>query len=121
MDIKRTIALGRSWLSRLWAGEIPLARAFWLYGVLVFLAANDVVTQLDEVTGHGLAAVATVAIDAVCALDIVYALIWSVGVWRSGNKYRGPGVWRYLAYTAAIFEMIAAVHGLALVIQLHLA
>ena len=99
--MKQTI----SWLSHLWAGDIPLARTFWLHGVLVFLAAYALVTLLDDVTSPALAGVAFALMVAVCALDLAYAIVWSVGLWRSSSNYTGPDVWRYSACALAIGQV----------------
>ena len=112
MDIKQERK--HSWVSQLWLGEIPLAKAFWLYGVLVFSAVYGIVAELDTVTSPRFAHAASALMDAFTCLDIAYGIIWSVGVWRSSNKYSGQRVWKLLAKVAVFFQVITVIQGLSL-------
>jgi hypothetical protein len=98
-----------SWLSRLWSGEIPLVKAFWLYGVVVFAAADGIVDALDSVTNPPWLNVAPTLMTVVCALDFAYAGVWCVGTWRSSTNYHGWAGWKYLACASVISQAVKGV------------
>jgi hypothetical protein len=92
---------------RLWAGEVPLARAFWSYAMIGGTALNAVATLL---------AMAVLAMNApgvvaavVFALPIPYNLLVLVAVWRSAGTYHGPRIWADLARVAILVWAVAAV------------
>ena len=92
---------------RLWAGEVPLARAFWSYAMIGGTALNGVTTLL---------AMALLAMDApavvaviLFALPIPYNLLVLVAVWRSAGAYQGPRLWADLARVAIVVWAAAAV------------
>lgn len=94
-----------TWLRRMWAGEVPLARAFWdyavLYGLLLNLAATGAafaVFAADASTALGMA---------VFLLPFPYNLFVVVAVWRSAGRYPGPRHWADLARIAVIVWMLA--------------
>ncbi len=74
-------------LRRLWAGELPLDRAFWTYavvgGLLVNLATS--LAFLGLVTADRLLAAALTGYG----LSIPYNVLAVVGVWRSAGHYDG--------------------------------
>lgn len=82
-------------LKSLWAGEVPLAEAFWQYAVLYGMLANLVAT---------FAFAMMVAMEMspflfipVFLLPVPYNIFMIVGVWRSAEHYRGPRQWADLA------------------------
>ena len=92
---------------RLWAGEVPLGRAFWSYAMIGGTALNGVATLL---------AMALVAMDAPAVLAVVafglpipYNLLVLVAVWRSAGAYQGPRLWADLARVAIVIWAAAAV------------
>ena len=92
---------------RLWAGELPLARAFWSYAIIGGTALNGVTTLL---------AMALLAMDApagvaviLFALPIPYNLLMLVAVWRSAGAYQGSRLWADLARVAIVIWAAAAV------------
>ena len=92
---------------RLWAGEVPLGRAFWSYAIIGGTALNGVTTLL---------AMALVAMDAPAVLAVVafglpipYNLLLLVAVWRSAGAYQGPRLWADLARVAIVIWAAAAV------------
>lgn len=91
----------------LWAGEVPLARAFWSYAMIGGTVLNGASTLL---------AMALLAMDVpaavaviVFALPIPYNLLVLVGVWRSAGAYQGPRLWADLARVAIVIWAAAAV------------
>ena len=92
---------------RLWAGEVPLARAFWSYAMIGGTALNGVMTllALALLTMDVPAVVAVVAF----ALPIPYNLLVLVAVWRSAGAYQGLRLWADLARAAIVIWAAAAV------------
>jgi hypothetical protein len=91
---------------RLWAGEVPLASAFWSYAIIGGTALNLATTLL---------AMALVAMDApavvaviVFALPIPYNLLVLVAVWRSASAYQGPRLLADLARVTSVIWAVAA-------------
>ena len=77
-------------LRRLWAGQVPLDRAFWTYAVVGGLLVNLTTSLLflGLVTADLLIAAALAGYG----LSIPYNVLAVVGVWRSAGRYDGdPG------------------------------
>jgi hypothetical protein len=96
----------RGILRRLWAGEVPLAQAFWSWTVVVGTALN---------AASSLLAMALLAMDApamaavgVFGLPIPYNVLMVVAVWRSAESYAGPRLWADLARIGVLLWAIAA-------------
>jgi hypothetical protein len=90
----------------LWAGEIPLVRAFWDFAIIGGLGVNSVAT---------LGAVAVLAADAPALLALAvhlaptpYNLLVLVGVWRSAGAYRGHRLWAHAARLSIVLWVAAA-------------
>lgn len=71
-----TSAQSTNILTRLFGGQMPLVRAYWIYSVII----------------GGL----------VLGLGVAYVGLSQVGVWRSANRYPGPALWRYAAKASVI-------------------
>ena len=112
MNIRKAIVRNTLWLSRLWYGEVPLVKAFWLYGVLVFFGALGLITALGDASDRRWDDLAIDLMYAILCIELLYAIIWSVGVWRSSSKYGGPLVWRYLVYATVVTEVIGIINNL---------
>jgi hypothetical protein len=93
-------------LRRLWRGEEPLPRAFWVYAVFYGTFANTVTT---------IAMFAAVAADAPVWLAVVihflplpYNVLVVVAVWRSAQRYHGPDHWPMLARIGVVVWALVA-------------
>ncbi len=88
----------------LWAGEVPLGRAFWRYaigyGLLLNLASHGLLLILVS-NEAGLAAIALAF-----ALPLPYNLLVVVAVWRSAGRYAGSRTWAEAARVAALVWMV---------------
>ena len=84
----------------LWAGEVPLARAFWGYAVAGGVALNLATTALSLAlfTAQAPTVLAVVA----HALPLPYNAFVFVAVWRSASLYRGRRLWADLARAAIV-------------------
>jgi len=72
-------------LSRLWRGQMPLARAFWLYfivGYFVFRILGAIVSW----TAYNLAG-REAAIPAALVFMVGYPIFAAIGVWRCANAH----------------------------------
>ncbi len=91
---------------RLWAGELPLATAFWSCAILWGTALN----LLSTVAALALLAAGAPAVLAVAlaALPIPVNFLILVAVWRSASAYQGPRLWADLARAASLIWALAA-------------
>ena len=96
-----------SFLSKLISGDYSLPKAYWLFGVLGDVFFNILVTI-------ALASGATAVHFLVMIASVIYALIVSVGIWRSSDKYQGLKVWAILAKISVVIRILAVLVGLAL-------
>ncbi|WP_265519810.1 hypothetical protein [Nitratireductor luteus] len=84
----------------LWAGQLPLRRAFWeyalIYGTLASLLATGSALALFAAGAPAAAALA------VHFLPLPYLLVAVVGVHRSAARYTGPPIWARLAEVAVV-------------------
>jgi hypothetical protein len=86
----------RSWIGRHWRGELGLAEAYWLNGILCNVAVFGVVWLAREagVDGPDWPGVFRLAVW----VFFVAAEAWfAVGVWRAAGRYAGPRFWAYAA------------------------
>ena len=87
-------------LTRLWRGEEPLGRAFWLYAAVYGTLANTITT-----IGMFAAVVANAPVWLAVLIHFLatpYNLFAVVAVWRSAGHYRGPHHWAVLARISVI-------------------
>jgi hypothetical protein len=75
-------------MTALWAGELPLATAFWWYA-MIFGTAFNLVTTAAKLLAIS-AGWPGAAILALAALPLPYILAATVGVMRSADRYEGP-------------------------------
>ena len=102
-------------ISRLWRGEIPLWKSFWLFGVgggtLLGLPIFSTMLALTDVPDE---ATALVFVSALGFL-LLYLTWVFVGIWRAAGRYAGNPTWAILAKlavgaeTAKIFLLIGGV------------
>jgi len=94
------------WIKKFWRGEIPLAKAFWFYGVFIFLVicvalrlvAPMLLLPFGLVVGLGGGNLVIALLIAAMALlpQIIYQVLASVGIWRSSEAYLGPALRAFL-------------------------
>ncbi len=81
----------------LWAGEVPLKPAFWIYAFGVVLGFKWVMRWAWKY-GYTEGPVFL----ALSALAIAYSVFAAVAVWRSAAKFTGEKAWAIAARIAAI-------------------
>lgn len=82
-------------LQRLWRGEQPLARAFWLYFVLGWI--GFIILAMILHTGFFYAGIRPAGFIIMAAAYLAYPLFAGVGVWRSASAYPHHGFYRVAA------------------------
>ena len=92
-------------IGRLWAGDVPLAEAFWKYAVLYGLLVNLITSLLflALVINEANAVVLILAY----AIPVPYNFVIAVAVWRSANSYAGPKEHANLARVVTVVWMVA--------------
>ena len=88
------------------SGEVPLARMFWLHGVVAGFAAGMALGGLGGIS-PGLQQVWALLIFA-------YMLAWYLGLWRSAGRYTGPAIWKWAARAVVVMPFVGIVLTLVL-------
>jgi hypothetical protein len=83
---------------KLWSGEVALAKAYWLWGVLANMLLSIVIGIVPLLNQ-------TIVIP-LSAFTVVYAVFISVAIWKSATRYEGKVLWKYLAKIAVIIPLI---------------
>lgn len=95
-------------IQRIWNGELPLVKVYWLYGVVfgAFVAIFSVLIK-DYPTALILLTFAL----------IPYQILVFVGIWRSADAYTNKKLWAVLAKVHVVLGIISALNGVATVIK----
>ena len=99
-------------ISKILRGDYGLAKTFWL-GLAINAAVRTLGLKIQEALIWP--AIQNSFILDLLAFGLLYAaliLIWQIGVWRSGNRYVGPRLWRILSRWVSVlitFVYLAAV------------
>ncbi len=94
-------------LKKLWRGEQPLGRAFWVYfviGWIGFIVLSFLVGLALLVIGIRPLAVVVTAFSM-----LVYPVFAGIGVWRSANAHRSDGAFPNVAPALAKLAVLAVV------------
>jgi hypothetical protein len=96
-------------IKRIWNGELPLVKIYWVYGVLVGLLLRIFV----EVS-YPFVSISHLQLYSyfLIAVLIPYQILISVGIWRSATAYTEVQVWAILAKIAAVIGLLTVL-GLA--------
>jgi hypothetical protein len=77
---------------RLWRGDVPLWKAYWLYGVLLGVIINVAVTGLLYQVYYRAVDFSAFDFNAISYLLLsaltLYSIVIFVGVWNSANNYK---------------------------------
>ena len=95
-------------IKRIWNGELPLVKVYWLYGVA--LGAFFTIFSL-------LIKNYPIALIVIAIALIPYQILVFVGIWRSADAYKDKKIWAILAKVNVVFSVIAALNGVATVIK----
>lgn len=95
-----------TWIKAWWRGQLGLARVFWLHTAVAAFAVlilGSAIFPFHQARGALLGALV------IAALFIPFAVIQSVGVWRSAGSYAGPKVWAFSARAVVVLAATLAV------------
>ena len=107
-------------MTKLWKGEYPLWKTFWIFGMAVPAVFMFLVMAILIIVGmDGMMTLSPTAesmmpvmktymrnFTVVLAVLLVYQFFLAVGLWRSANDYDGPGIWRTLVKIMVVFYFI---------------
>jgi hypothetical protein len=93
----------------LWQGDVPLVKAYWLFGVLVGIGFAIVFGYI-EYQSEGLSeGFGPAFIIGLMLFYFVYVIFRNISIWRSANKYRGPKRWAILAKMMVLVSWAALI------------
>jgi len=105
-----------SFLKKLWSGEFPLWKTYWLCLFLPNLVVGGVLLPLLMSVVDLNSPTECISGSILIIAFLCYVVIAMVGLWRSADNYRGNALWKYLAkiivaggfiyFVLGIFEMI---------------
>ena len=90
-------------LNKFWKGEITLWKSFW-GGILIIYPL-----------GLAIAVVISTIIDSITPISIampVIVIFFSIGVWRSANKYQGSKFWVWFVKIYLFFVFVGMIGGI---------
>jgi len=91
-------------LAALWAGELPLAEAFWTYAVAIGLTVNVVTSFLFLALIAADRPLVALFVGYVCSVP--YNVLAVVGVWRSAARHPGERAHAELARLVTLVGMV---------------
>jgi hypothetical protein len=91
-------------LRALWAGEVPLGEAFWVYAVSIGLTLNVITSLLFLALVAADRPLAALFAGYVCAVP--YNVVTAVGVWRSAARHQGNRLHAELARLITLVAMV---------------
>jgi len=109
-------------LKKLYRGEYPLGKAYWLFGNVIpfllflviimgiFIPANDPISKLRNIDFTPETTVSLVITLIMSLITIVYIFISTIGVWRSASKHEGKKHWAILAKITIIIAFLSYVN-----------
>ncbi len=95
-------ATKKDFFSKLANGDFGLAKAYWLYGVVVTVVANIILKVLALTGSIGELVIFIPALMA-------YQILLFMGTWRAANKYQGEKIWAILAKISVVLGTIGTV------------
>ena len=106
-------------LSKLWKGELRLAEAFWLWGIVGTLALS-IAGQLllSRLLVSGWIASVLLFTYFLTAVGISYVVFVSVGIWKSAGRYIGLKLWPWASRAVVVAFAALNIYSVA-VIALH--
>jgi hypothetical protein len=92
-------------IKTLWAGDVPLVKAFWVYGVLIPVVFIYLPPPFYFGAGLHEFSIFRALFTAHFYVSLIYVLFVLVAIWRSAMNYSGFRLW---AFIAMIFSAIVA-------------
>jgi len=91
-------------LRALWAGNLPLSEAFWVYAVSIGLTVNVVTSLLFLALITADRPLAALFVGYACSVP--YNVVAVVGVWRAAARHQGERAFAELAKVVTLVGMI---------------
>ena len=92
-------------LKKLWRGEQPLGRAFWVYFVVGQI--GFVILSILVAMGLLVVGLRPIGILSVVFATFVYPVFAGIGVWRSANAYELHGFYPFLAKAVVLIVLVS--------------
>ncbi len=83
---------------KLWRGEQPLGRAFWIYFILIWIGSMIIEVVLHKVLFYF--GFAPFGLLPLLVLNLLYPFLAATGVWRSANAHEGTAFYPLAAKVA---------------------
>ena len=96
-------------LGALLRGDLPLAKVYWVYGVIggfLFLVLPGAFAGGLQVAGSDNVALATLSLFYRYGFAPAYVVFISVAIWRSATNYQGNPLWAKLAKAAVVLGVL---------------
>lgn len=119
-DVDRPLWGPFALIRRLWRGEVPMWRVFWLYWVLplviftLYAALLEtpgmtewLMQQFSDPSDSGRFVMAGMRLLAFFFL--AYMIFIVVAVWKSAANFTGPRLWSYMVRACMVFYLISVV------------
>lgn len=105
-----------TWITTWWRGQLGLARVFWLHSAVAALAVFILGSAIFSLHQARSVILGTLLI---AVFFMAFAVIQSVGVWRSAGSYPGPKVWAFSARAVVVLTAtLALLVGLSVAISI---
>ncbi len=101
-EITTGSATEKGFFGKLANGDFGLAKTYWLYGVVVSVAANIILKVLALTGSIGELVIFIPALMA-------YQILLLMGTWRAADKYQGEKIWAILAKISVVLGAIATI------------
>lgn len=91
-----------NFFSRLWNGDIGLAKTYWIFGQAAGFIWGLALSALQLSPGSAVAKI-------FLSLMAAYFIFVFIGIWRASNKYQGNKSWARLAKLSVVLGAIVTV------------
>lgn len=93
-------------LKQLWLGEVPLARTYWVFGVLIGALFSIAAVTIEFNYIEIYKSFGNIPTYSLLTAQYTYFPFIYVAIWRSSNKYTGPNHWAVLAKIAVVLGVL---------------
>ena len=87
----------------LWHGDIPLSKAFWLFGVCVSVLFKAIFVYFTLQPQIFSTEIGEILFWLLTIVALIYSPLILVSIWRSANKYKGLSRYAILAKVMVVF------------------
>lgn len=89
----------KGFFNTLMCGDFGLAKTYWLYGVVVQMIGNMLLTAVAPSLGATLVLILHLAL-------MIYWVVAAIGTWRAADRYQGNKLWPVLAKVAIVLGFL---------------